>query len=96
MSIKVNSGSLKIKAKEFNGKSEELSRMASKITQYVTSLRGDWDGEAAAEFEHLLNKFLAEFKKASGTLSDIGERLNKLAEAYEELEAKGKKAFQVK
>ena len=85
--IGVNADVLHGHATGIKGDAGEIAQLNTKISNRVSAIRNDWQGQGASSFDQQWAELKPSFDKAQQLLDDIGTQLDQAATAYENFDA---------
>lgn len=85
--IKVNSEQLRNTAQQISGELQNFTSLTSSISQDLSSLSSDWEGDAFTSFLDKFNALQPSFSKYEEVINSYVTFLNTTAEEYEANEA---------
>ncbi len=93
MDIKVSTPAISGGAQAFSAVANELLDQIGRVGREIESLRGEWSGPAALQFDSLMGEWNRDAQDITNVLNQVVDRLNKAHAGYEEVESSIRNSF---
>lgn len=82
--IKMTPETMRTRSKQANQQAESMQNLCDAMDRLLTTLRGEWEGEAMRGYEDRFNKIRPVLRNAKELLDEISHNLNETAMIVEE------------
>ena len=93
MDLRVSTPAVSAGAQRFTTVADELLNQITIVGREISSLRGEWSGPAAVQFDSLMAQWNNDANNMTHVLNEIVMRLNTAAHSYEDVENAIKNSF---
>ena len=93
MDIKVSTPAISGGAQAFSSVANELLDQVSRVGREIESLRGEWTGPAALQFDSLMAQWNHDAQDITHVLNEVVQRLNQAHAGYEDVETSIQRSF---
>ena len=82
--IRMTPETMRTRAKETDSNSQKVQEVINAMDRLLTTLKGEWEGDAVKGYEDRYNKIKPSFKNAKELLDEIAHNLRATAQIVEE------------
>lgn len=82
--IRMTPDTMRARASQTDKQAEAMQTLIGAMDNLLTTLKGEWEGEAMAGYEDRYNKIKPSFKNAKDLLDEIAHNLRETAKIVEE------------
>ncbi len=93
MDLQVSTPAISGGAQRFRTVADELLNQINVVGREIESLRGEWKGPAALQFDGLMGQWNSDAQNITQVLNEVVQRLNQANTSYEEVEGSIAKSF---
>ena len=82
--IRMTPDTMRTRAREADKQAEAMQNLINTMDRLLTTLKGEWEGDAMSGYEDRYNKVKPSFKNAKDLLDEIAHNLRETARIVEE------------